>query len=395
MTLKFIHTADWQIGKPFAGVEDPDQRAKLRAERIEAVKRIGELASQHDAQVVLVAGDLFDSPTPDNTTVAGALSAIGGIGLPVIAIPGNHDHAGPGSIWTQEFFLREQAKLATNFTILDKRDPYPAPGGALILPCPLLRRQEASDVTAWLHDGAWREAAGPDQLRIVLAHGSTQGFTSVSDDEESTGQPNLINLERLPADELDYIALGDWHGTKNVAGAGGKAWYAGTPEIDRFPKGGDHNPGNVLLVELPGRARPPVVTMISTKRIGWHQIEETVAGDEDVTRLDQKLTAVLGARAGEDLMKIELTGHLGFQGEQKLEALLDGIRARLIRLKLDNRIVVLPSGEEIHQLKDRAGDPLIATMASRLVDMTAGEGEDREGAAIALRQLYAMVEGTR
>lgn len=390
--MKFIHTADWQLGKPFAGVEDQDNRSALRSERIEAVKRIGECAREHGAEFVLVAGDLFDSPTPDNSTVAAACSAIGGMGLPVIAIPGNHDHAGPGSIWGQEFFLREKAKLAPNFILLDQREPYAAPGGAVILPCPLLRRQEASDVTAWLHDGAWQAGLDPASPRIVLAHGSTQGFSSALDDEESSAQPNIINLERLPAAEIDYIALGDWHGTKKIDE---KAWYSGTPEIDRFPKGGDHNPGNILLVEIPGRGRPPNVKTLATNRIGWHQVAEHIAGDEDLDRLEQKLKATIGTRARVDLMKIELTGNLGLAGEQKLAEMLEGIKARLLRLKLDNRIFVLPSEEEIHQLAGRPGDPLIAAMAGKLVEMARAPGDEQAVAAIALRQLYAMVEGSR
>ena len=28
--------------------------------------------------------------------------------VPVLAIPGNHDHAGPGTVWEQDFFRREQ-----------------------------------------------------------------------------------------------------------------------------------------------------------------------------------------------------------------------------------------------------------------------------------------------
>ena len=39
--LSFLHSADWQIGKPYARVEDPDKRAKLRQVRIEAIDRIG------------------------------------------------------------------------------------------------------------------------------------------------------------------------------------------------------------------------------------------------------------------------------------------------------------------------------------------------------------------
>mgnify|MGYP007106490541 CR=1 FL=1 len=41
--IRFLHTADWQIGKPFGGFE-PDVRAELRAERFAVVARIAALA---------------------------------------------------------------------------------------------------------------------------------------------------------------------------------------------------------------------------------------------------------------------------------------------------------------------------------------------------------------
>ncbi len=61
-----------------------------------------------------MAGDLFDSASVDKATVAATCSAIGQIDLPVLVIPGNHDHGGPGSVWEQAFFVREQAALAPN-----------------------------------------------------------------------------------------------------------------------------------------------------------------------------------------------------------------------------------------------------------------------------------------
>jgi DNA repair exonuclease SbcCD nuclease subunit len=39
--LRFLHTADWQLGKPYARVTDPDKRSQLRHERYSAVGRLG------------------------------------------------------------------------------------------------------------------------------------------------------------------------------------------------------------------------------------------------------------------------------------------------------------------------------------------------------------------
>ena len=60
---RFLHTADWQIGKPYHWIEDPQKRARLQQERVNAVSRIAATASEQNVDAVMVAGDLFDSST--------------------------------------------------------------------------------------------------------------------------------------------------------------------------------------------------------------------------------------------------------------------------------------------------------------------------------------------
>ncbi|MCB1129692.1 MAG: metallophosphoesterase [Verrucomicrobiae bacterium] len=117
MPLRILHTADWQIGKPFASVPDPAKRARLQQERIEAIRRIADIVRERSCDLVLVAGDLFDSPTPTKAQVSAMFHQIGAIGAPVIAIPGNHDFGGAGGPWEQDFVRQEMSDLVPNFTI--------------------------------------------------------------------------------------------------------------------------------------------------------------------------------------------------------------------------------------------------------------------------------------
>ena len=181
MTATFLHTADWQLGKPFAGIKDPQKRARVQQERLAVLDLIAEAAREGGAQFILVAGDLFDSPSATKATVAAACSALGRMAVPVLAIPGNHDHGGPGSLWEQEFFKRECAALAPNFRLLLTADPVELEH-AVIFACPLLRRAESTDPTAWLRDPDITSSSAPDKPRIVLAHGSVQGFGGDSDE---------------------------------------------------------------------------------------------------------------------------------------------------------------------------------------------------------------------
>ena len=385
MSIRFLHTADWQLGKTFAGIDDPQKRALVQQERIQVIRRIGEVARTHQIEFILVAGDLFDSSTASKATVSAACSAIGQLGIPVLVIPGNHDHGGPGGLWEQSFFQREHSSLAPNLRILLKPEPVEL-DSAWIFPCPLLRRAESTDTTAWLR---WPEAlarCSSDKARIVLAHGSTQEFTRQSDDDDTdSAAKNLIDLPRLPDGMFDYVALGDWHGTKRITPT---AWFAGTPELDRFPKGEDHDPGNVLIV-VADRGQTPVVTSVHTGRFGWREFSFDFAEDTTLAIFRERIETLIGQRANEDLLRLGLTGSLGVEAAGQLEQLLESLQARLLRLRLVNQVVVAPTTDEIQALTQRPSDPLTARVAFQLVACAAGTDETAASARIALRELYA------
>jgi DNA repair exonuclease SbcCD nuclease subunit len=128
--------------------------------------------------------------------------------------------------------------------------------GTAVFPVPLLRRHNPTDRTAWIRSAFDYQDFPADLPPIVLAHGRVQGFEASQEDEDKEVRGlNRIALERMSSSEIDYIALGDWHGTKQI---NQKVWYSGTPEIDCFPKGGVN--GKCLSVfnfdHIRGRQRP-------------------------------------------------------------------------------------------------------------------------------------------
>lgn len=385
--ITFLHTADWQIGKPFASITDPAKRARVQQERVEVIRRIGRVVRERRASFVIVAGDLFDSPTPTNATVAAALGAIASLEVPVYCIPGNHDHGGPDSLWEQPFFRSEHRRLAANFHPLLEPEPVlvdlPAADGApaslVLLPCPLRRRHEADDPTGWLRGLEFTPFG--DRPRVVIAHGSTTvfapgggfigpGSTSQSDDEEpAAGGINTLALDRLPVDELDYLALGDWHG---FLAAGRKSCYSGAPEIDRFPKPGQR-PGHVALVTV-ARSAEPRVEPVATGRFRW-LVHSATLGEEGPKQLDEWLDeATRPAATGEAgfdacLARLEVRGTVSLGARAELDQLIESWTARLLRLDLDDQTVLAPSADEIRELAERPGDPIIARVAAELVAM--------------------------
>jgi DNA repair exonuclease SbcCD nuclease subunit len=228
----------------------------------------------------------------------------------------------------------------------------------------------------------------PGLPRIVLAHGTIQGFGSLQEDEDGTSTVvNWIDLSSLPPDAIDYIALGDWHGTKQV---GPKAWYSGTPEIDRFPKGDGNDPGNILRVTLT-RGAAPAVEKIPSSRLLWKELSFRFSDDASLDLFACRLDETLGQRGDEYLLLLTLEGSLGIEASGRLEKILESWESRLVRLKLDHQVTIAPSPEEIIALTQRSEDPLIASVASQLVSQLTSEIEDAAIARLALRELHAAL----
>ena len=93
--MKFLHTADWQIGMRAAHVGGVGQR--VRDERIEAGRRAVRAARDHGADFLLLAGDTFEDNAIDRVLVQKVADLLAEFAGPVYVIPGNHDPLVPGS----------------------------------------------------------------------------------------------------------------------------------------------------------------------------------------------------------------------------------------------------------------------------------------------------------
>ncbi len=87
--MKILHTSDWHVGKVLKGRDRFDEH--------EAVLRsLVSIARAEDVDLVLIAGDLFETTAPSPRAqglVMQALLALRGDGRQVVAIAGNHDNA--------------------------------------------------------------------------------------------------------------------------------------------------------------------------------------------------------------------------------------------------------------------------------------------------------------
>ena len=345
---KILHTADWQIGRQYGSFE-PEDAAALADARFGAVERLAHLAVTTGVDAVLVAGDVFDAQGVSPRTIRRLFNAMAGFSGPWVVIPGNHDAALAEGVWRlveRLEVLPANVHLALVPGVVELADLRLA-----VLCAPLTQRHTYGDLTDWFDHHETPEG----WLRIGMAHGAVQGVLA-----EDIDSANPIAADRATTARLDYLALGDWHGRKEIDA---RTWYSGTPEPDRFK---DNDSGHVLIIEIDA---PGTMPRVATERIAkhrWRQLRFDVQVDSDVDRVIAGLTA---CDAG-DVVEIEVVGHVDLVGHGRIssalgeaEGVLRCLRSDLTGLRLmptPDDIAALQAdgylGEVITELRDTVGE---------------------------------------
>ena len=327
---RILHTADWQLGRHYARFA-PEDAALLAEARFEAVEQIAQLARQQSADAVLVAGDVFDMQGVSERTLRRPFEAMKAFTGPWVLLPGNHDAALSESVWTRARRLDAvpgHVHLATTPSVieLDKQS-------LAILPAPLTQRHTHNDLTQWFDHADTRDGL----LRIGLAHGSVQGIL-----QEQIDSPNPIAPDRADRARLDYLALGDWHGCREI---NPRTWYSGTPEQDRFR---GNEPGQVLLVEIDHSGATPSVTPHPVGRYQWQKQQARLAVDTDLEQLITELERI----QQHQVIELTLEGQISLQAQQRLQHALGQAEARCRVLDIRQEALTLaPTEQDISQLQ--------------------------------------------
>lgn len=369
--FRFVHTADWQLGKPFGGFPD-DLRPVLTRARVDAIDRLAEAARSAGARHVVVAGDVFDAGDLPRQAIAGPVERMRRHdGLVWHLLPGNHDPHAAGGLWER---LVPHLPPSVRAHLLPQ--PVEVEPGVWLLPAPLTRRAQAEDPTAWMD-----AAATPDGgLRIGLAHGSVQGFGSLGE----AAVP--ISPARAETAGLSYLALGDWHGTKRIAE---RVWYSGTPEPDQFA---DNGAGQALVVTA-RRSGPPQVETVATARYRWIVREAEIGSAGDIARIVGAIADDVD-KPQDVLLRLVLRGRVPLSAHADVAAMIEEARPAFAYLDADDR--ALESVVEDGAGNTFAEDAVLAAVVERLSRQAGEAGSGQSVARHALRlvgQITADVRG--
>ena len=319
--VKFVHTADWQLGMGFAGRSRPEE---LRKERLVAVGRVLDLARQENAAFIIVAGDCFETNRVSRTLLYEAREALRNAPCPVLMLPGNHDPLSQDSIYAAR---DEWQNLPPAVRVLSEPRAVTV-GGVTLYPCPCAGRTSAQDPTAWIPP-----RRPEDGIRVGVAHGSWQVLPELRADDHPV-PPDAARKR-----DLDYLALGHWHSTFPDAGAvragrqeEGRTFYSGTHEQAGF---GERDSGNVLVVEIGAPGQVPVVRKRRTGRFVWRQEAFEISDATSVATLEASVQKM--DDPGHSLVRIVLKGVVPPAVNEETVRVLDELRPRFFSFEVDDR----------------------------------------------------------
>jgi len=356
VAVTFLHTSDWQLGKAFRTLAGADT---LRRLRFEVLGRLAAVARDEAAAFVVVAGDVFEHPEPAPEDVAAFVDGVRAFDVPVYVLPGNHDPAAPGTVWAEGAIERIGGRPPPpNLVVLRTADPVVvADGRAVLLPAPLSERDPVDDPVAHLARADTYADLPPDAARVVVAHGS------VSDFGQRAAAARVLALDRMPPGAVDYVALGDWHGCKQVMDDPA-AWYSGAPEPDGFAGAAAEGRTGVALVVSAERGRPAAVRPVEVSATVW--VRDTWRLPATSLEAIAERLRRWGASGRTWVLDVRIEGVVSPEDRARLERTIEAARKWTLGRGFDlSEVYVHPAAEALEALADGA-TPIVRAMLAAL-----------------------------
>lgn len=378
--MRFVHTADWQLGMTRYFLNGEAQ-PRYSAARRDVVAGLKQVAADTGAEFVVVAGDVFEHNQLAPRDVSQSLEAMRGIGIPVYLLPGNHDPLDASSVYTSALFT---AECPDNVTVLDRAGVHEVRPGLQLVAAPWTSKAPLSDPVA----GVLADLPADGVTRIVVGHGGVDIFVPDKD------RPSLIRLAALEdavnRGAVHYVALGDKHSRMQV-GATGRIWYSGSPEVTNYDDI-EPDPGHVLVVEV-DEDDPTHPVEVQPHKVGrWRfmTVRRSVDSNRDVADLDINLDCLPDKER--TVVRVALNGSLTVTDKAALDACLDKYARLFAALTLWDKqsdIAVVPADGEFDDLGIGG---FAAAAVDELVTTARADGDAADDARAALALLLRLAD---
>lgn len=359
--LRFLHTADVQIGMAVPGVGH--MAVPVQEARVEALERVFARAREQRVDFVLIAGDLFEHNRVSDTLVQRVAHIVQRSAVPVFIIAGNHDHYGANSVYLREAFRQSGA------TVLGEQTPVVlAELDVTLYPCSCLETRSPETPIAWV------QKQPGTTYHVCIAHGNLVERIAGSNHDFPLREEDITQLG------MDYTALGHWHSVHPdpERDAASPFFYSGTPEPTKF---GENKSGYVLLVELHEGVRS--VTALPTAQYHYVDIEREIRSSDDVHVLQREVETLPTPK--HSLVRLVLTGVISLEVREQLDRLVENMEQHVAFITVqDNNLMPMPTDGDVQRFSPGSVAALSLQRLCKLREQATDEERPLYSRAIAL-----------
>ncbi len=371
--LKVIHTADIHLDSPFS-LGDAATSALRREELRDMFRRLCRYAGEQKADLVLIAGDLFDRKFVTKNTIDLVTREFAALPeVRFVITPGNHDYYAPDSIWAKTVFpanvtvFKSESVSSVQYQIREhKVDVYGYAFNSISMDhCPF---------TEYM-------AEDPEAINILVAHGNML---------QKNAEDCPITLADIRSTNFDYVALGHIHNLHEILSEDDQWYgYCGSPEPRDFGETGWHG---IFSLELnkteEGFFCKPQFVKMATRR---YMVETlNVTGAEQTEVILEAAKKLLAERDYQDetLLRIKIVGEIAPAAVVPIAQIKE----------LASHLAYIEIVDETSPLFDfdyLAADPTIrgAYFRQLLPKLRSSDARERETAALALRYGLSALSG--
>lgn len=310
--MKLLHCGDLHLDSALRANLEGEKKKQRKSELLSTFVRMAEYASEHGADAMLIAGDLFDGRVVTKRTQNVVKETILRFScMDFLYLKGNHDTESFLDTW--EDYPENLKRFGTDWTYYRYGDVVIAGAelsggnGPMLCDSLLLNRNDCN---------------------IVMLHGQTEKYVSADKTE-------TIAVGALKNKNIDYLALGHIHSYKcEPLDSRGVYCYCGCPEGRGFDECGEK--GFVWLETEEGKISHSFLPFACRT---VHEVFPDISGAETTLAVEQKIREALDGIPETDLVKVSLVGKVGLSAERDLQYLATRFESRFFAFKINDKEV--------------------------------------------------------
>ncbi len=321
--LKMIHASDFHLDGAYVGLS-PERAAARRKEQTEFLDNFRDIVTQHQVDLVLLAGDIFQGSNVYPETIDALIDCLGQLPCWVFITPGKEDYyseKSPYSLWTWpknvHIFKDENTKAVTPPAV-EGKPRVTIYGNAFTSPV-----RSRSPLDKFTPPANW---AG---YHIMLSHGQVEEPEKVSEDESAP-----ILLKEIANSGIHYLALGGRHHRVTPQQAGRTYYtYCGSAQGRNFD---ELEAKGVLYLELEitGEANMSFIPLNARQ---YHAVAVDITGQETLLENLRKGLSERYPERHRDIFRVILTGEAS---GPNLKTLMEGLESEFYGLEIiDNSVL--------------------------------------------------------